>query len=72
MFTKIPNKKCRVMKEITDHGIVRCLKPASVVLALNLPEDNMVMLCPDCARELAKEIIDSVPDGCWGVSRRRK
>ncbi len=69
MLIKTPSRKCRVVKKITDRETFRCLKPASVVLINNTPEP--IMLCPDCARELAKEIIDSVPEGRRDVSKGR-
>jgi hypothetical protein len=61
VLIKTPSTKCRVVKKITDHETFRCLKPACVVLIHNTPEP--ITLCLDCARELAKEIIDSTPDG---------
>ncbi len=68
MFIK-PTTKCRVVKQVTDKETFRCLKPANVSLVLNTPEP--VVLCLDCARELVKEIVDSVPDGRRDVSRGR-
>jgi hypothetical protein len=54
-----PAQKCRVVKKVTDRKTFYCLKPASVVLVLNTPDP--LVLCLDCARELAKDIIDSTP-----------
>ncbi len=53
--------KCKVVKKITDRDTFKCLKPAVVVITLNTPEP--IVVCLDCARELQKEIIDSVPGG---------
>lgn len=52
---------CKVVKKVTEHNTFRCLKPVVVFLVNNTPEP--VGLCLDCARELAKEIMDSVPGG---------
>jgi hypothetical protein len=56
-----PALKCRVVKKVTDQETFYCLKPVSVVLVLNIPNLDAVVLCLDCARELAMEIIDSTP-----------
>jgi|GEM_PF-3760445 hypothetical protein len=65
-----PAPKCRVIKKITDRETFYCLKPASVVLAVNVPNCDPLVLCLDCARELAKEIIDSTP-GARGDRRKK-
>ena len=67
-FTQPNQPKCKVVKKITDQNIFRCLKPATVSLVLNAPEP--ILLCLDCARELQKEIIDSVPGGKRDATRR--
>lgn len=67
-FEQANQRKCRVVKKITDRGTFRCLKPATVALALNAPEP--MVLCLDCARELAKEILDSVPGGPRDANRK--
>jgi hypothetical protein len=41
--------------------MVRCLKPSTVMLLLTTPDIEPLSIRPDCARELAKEIVDSVP-----------
>ena len=61
MFHLSSQAKCRVVKKVTDRVTFYCLKPAPVVLIHNAPEP--ITLCLDCARELAKEILDSVPNG---------
>jgi hypothetical protein len=61
MFHEKSTAKCRVVKKVTDSGTFYCLKPATVSLVLNSPEP--LVLCMECARALAKEIIDSVPGG---------
>lgn len=66
MFDARATKKCRVVKKITDRNVFRCLKPATVFLINHTPE--LTELCLDCARELAKEIAESVPDGRRDVS----
>jgi hypothetical protein len=53
--------KCRVVKKVTDRETFYCLKPIAVILVRHTPEP--IVVCADCARELAKEIIDSVPGG---------
>jgi hypothetical protein len=63
MFTKDSLRKCQVLKKVTKRGMFRCLKPATVILVWNTPDGNPLMLCPDCARELVKEIVDSAPGG---------
>jgi len=60
-FTQQNQPKCKVVKKVTDRDTFRCLKPATVALFLHTPEP--IVLCADCARELAKEIVDSVPGG---------
>jgi hypothetical protein len=45
------------------------MKPANVGLVLNVPELEAMVLCPDCARELAKEILDSVPE--WELTKAK-
>ncbi len=68
MFMKDAPRNCRVVKRITEeHGAECCLKLATVVLHLHVPDP--VILCLDCARELAKEILDSVPGGKWDLER---
>ena len=69
-FTQQNQPKCKVVKKVTDRETFRCLKPATVAVGLNAPEP--IVLCLDCARELVKEIIDSVPGGRRDVSRGRK
>ena len=69
MFHAKSTAKCRVVKKITDTETFRCLKPANVVLVLNTPEP--LVLCLDCARELAKEIVDSVAGGRRDAERVR-
>jgi hypothetical protein len=61
-------KPCRVVKKITDRAVFRCLKPATVILVRHTPK--FLAICSDCARELAKEICESVPGGLRDVSRR--
>jgi hypothetical protein len=61
LFKPTPASKCRVVKKITGSKTFFCFKPAAVVLLMNAPEP--LTLCLDCARELAKEIIDSTPGG---------
>jgi len=61
MFYPKNSSKCRVVKKITDRETFRCLKPATVLLILNTPEP--ITLCLDCARDLAREIQESVPGG---------
>jgi hypothetical protein len=70
-FQEVPKtRQCQVVARITDaRGAERCLKPATVVLALHTPEP--ILVCPDCARELAKEILDSVPGGKYDAERAR-
>jgi hypothetical protein len=70
MFYPNSPAKCQVVKKVTDRDTFRCLKPATVILVLNTPE--LIVFCLDRARELAKEIIDSVPGGKGDASRRRK
>ena len=55
--------KCNVVKKITDRQTSYCLKPATVLLHLKTPDP--IVLCLECARELAKEILDSVAGGRW-------
>jgi len=73
MFFKDATKKCQVVRQVTDNGIRRCLKPATVILIRNMADATVV--CPDCARALAIEILDSVPGGRLDVdvltSKRR-
>lgn len=64
--------KCRVVKKITDEGLVLCLKPARVVSVLNTPDMDVLALCLGCARELAKELIDSVPGGKGALKARKE
>jgi hypothetical protein len=64
-----PAVKCRVLKKVTDQQTFYCLKPASVVL-MGTPSLEPLVLCLDCARELAKEIIDSTPGA--RLDRRNK
>jgi hypothetical protein len=61
MFHESSPAKCRVIQRITDYGVFYCSKPAQASLAIHSPEP--IVLCLDCARELAKEIIDSTPGG---------
>ena len=68
MFYAESKTKCRVVKKITDREVFRCLKPATVSLILHAPEP--MVLCLDCARELAKEILDSVPGGRRDITAR--
>jgi len=70
MFHPKSPAKCRVVKKVTDQNTFYCLKPAQVSVALHTPEP--LVLCLDCARELAKEVIDSVPGGGRDSSRGRK
>ena len=63
MFCKDAEKRCQAVTKITDQGVHRCLNPANVCLVTNSPDGNPVTLCPDCARKLAIEILDSVPAG---------
>lgn len=67
MFHASSTAKCRVVKKVTDKETFRCLKTATVSLVLNTPEP--LVLCLDCARELAKEILDSVPGGRRDTAR---
>lgn len=67
MFDSTAAKKCRVVKKVTESGVFRCLKPATVFLILNVTEP--MALCLDCACELGKEIAESVPNGRRDVSR---
>lgn len=60
--------KCRVIISITDKEVFYCLKPATVLLVENVPEQ--LALCVDCARELAKDIIDCTPGGPGNLSRK--
>lgn len=63
MFVEGCNRKCQVVVKLTDAGKVFCLKPATVVIAFKMPGGDLGVMCPDCARELAKELVDSVPGG---------
>lgn len=66
MFVKDAPRKCQVVTRITEErGAEYCLKPATVLLLLHTPEPFVV--CLDCARELAKEILDSVPGGKFEI-----
>jgi hypothetical protein len=66
-FTDAP-RKCQVVTRISEkNGAARCLKPAPVLLALHTPDPLVV--CLDCARKLAIEILDSVPGGKHDVKR---
>jgi len=68
MFLKDAPRKCQVVTRITDErGAECCRKPASVLLVLHTPEP--VLVCPDCARKLAIEILDSVPGGKHDAER---
>jgi hypothetical protein len=67
MFHPNSPATCQVIRKVTDRETFRCLKPATVVVGLNTPEP--IVLCLNCARELAKEIIDSVPGGKRDASR---
>ena len=68
MFFKDALRKCQVVTRITDErGAERCLKVATVTLALHTPDP--VCLCLDCARALAIEILDSVPGGKHDAER---
>jgi hypothetical protein len=67
-FTQDNQPKCKVVKKVTDRETFRCLKPATVVLIHNTPEP--IVLCMDCARELVKEIVDSVPGGRRDATRK--
>lgn len=53
--------KCRVVKKVTNAATFYCLKPATVVLTTSV--EQPLVLCLDCARELAHEILESVPNG---------
>jgi hypothetical protein len=53
--------KCRVVKKITGSGTFYCLKPATVVLMTSV--EQPLVICLGCARELAHEILESVPNG---------
>lgn len=68
MFMKDSSRNCQVVKRITEeHGAECRLKRATVVLYLDVPDPTFV--CLDCARELAKEILDSVPGGRADIDR---
>jgi hypothetical protein len=67
MFDSKATKKCRVVKKITERGVFRCLQPATVFLIRHTPEPYAV--CVNCARELALEIMESVPGGRRDVNR---
>lgn len=69
-FTQDNQPKCRVVKKVTNRETFRCLKPATVSLILNVPEP--IVLCLDCARDLTKEIAESVPGGRRDASRGRR
>lgn len=68
MFDESCNRGCQVVLRITDTGRVLCLRPATVIVLFKLPGGNLGLMCPDCARELAKELIDSVPGGRLDVN----
>ena len=70
-FQDVPEtRQCQVVTRITEgSGAELCLKPATVVLVLRTPEP--IVVCLDCARELAKEILDSVPGGKHDAERAR-
>ncbi len=74
MFCADVIRKCQVVKKITDQDIVRCLKPSNVILVLNTPtpDGDPLIMCLDCARKLAKEILDSVPSGKGDIARQTK
>lgn len=63
MFAKNLIGSCQVARKLTDNGQILCLKPATVALLFKLPGADVTFVCPECARELAKEIVDSVPGG---------
>ena len=67
MYAKQNPPGCKVVKKVTDRETFRCLKPATVTLIHNTPEP--ILLCLDCARELVKEIVDSVPGGKRDATR---
>lgn len=69
MYNAKITAKCRVVKTVTDRETFRCLKPATIVLIRHTPEP--IVMCSDCARELAKEIVDSVPGGKCDVGDRK-
>lgn len=71
MYLHETNKKCRVLKSITDKGNFYCLKPATVLLSSHVSDGSEVIsVCLDCARDLAKEILDSVPNGRLDLRKR--
>ena len=61
MFHRTKTATCRVVTNVTDQETFLCRKPVSVILINHSPDP--IALCLDCARELAKEILDSVPGG---------
>jgi hypothetical protein len=64
MFVKESGGKCRVVRSFSSNGeLVYCLKPAQVVVSFTMPDGKPVVICPGCARELAKELVDSVRGG---------
>lgn len=70
-FQDVPKtRQCQVVTLFTEErGAERCLKPATVLLVLRTPEP--IVVCLDCAREIAKEILDSVPGGKYDAERAR-
>lgn len=69
MFHEKLTAKCRTIMKITDRGTFYCNKPAHIVI-VGFQEYDPIILCPDCARELTKQLIDSVPGGRRDASRR--
>ena len=68
MFLEKPTAKCRVVQKVTESGTFYCLRPAHIFLISNSPEP--LVLCVECARELAKEIIDSFHSGSRDANLR--
>ena len=54
MFIANAKASCQVIKKVTDDDTTRCLRPAEVVLILNVPAP--VVICLECAKELLKEL----------------
>lgn len=69
MYNSKATGACQVVRKVTDQNTFLCLKPVRVVLVNWVPQPAAI--CEGCARELAKEIIDSVPGGPRDAGRRR-
>lgn len=63
MFLNESRRECQVVTRITLRGAKFCRKPTNVVLN-RVPDPSFpVVMCLECARKLAIEILDSVPGG---------